>query len=521
MLRVTGFYSALPPALPAFGGQALPLGLLAGALSEIHEGVLLADAVGRIVFANDKAAQLLRQTSDELRGRPLAEVMAIVNRSTGKGVEFPVSRLLELGETVALNNDCVLSQADGTTSEPIAFSGRPVSDSGGRTVGAVVVFRNPQEMTLTPEELVKANRFESLGMLAGGIAHDFNNLLTTILGGISLAKDNRDYSRLDASEESCLAAKGLTKQLLTFAKGGTAVQTVLAPITVLKEAARVASAGATTEIAVDVAPATGNVLGDRAQLLQVFQNLVVNAIQAMPEGRPSHVWLRAANATLAADQVSPLTAGDYVRFEVKDDGCGIPPANLQKIFDAFFTTKKHGTGLGLATVLQVIRKHGGQIGVQSTVGTGTTFTLFLPRAGQPATVEARRAPTLRFGTGRVLFMDDDEKICELTGGMLQSLEYKFDIAKKGEEALALYKRYLNIGRPYDAVIMDLTIIGGMGGEETFKELRELDPDVRAIVSSGYDSEEMAKQYLDMGFCGYLTKPYRVSDLGRILKTVLG
>ena len=449
------------------------------------------------------------------------EALPLIHRTSGRSAEFPVSRLIELGEAVSLNNDYALGRTEGAPPEPIAFSGRPVSDPSGRTVGAAIVFRNPGEMNLTPEELVKANRFESLGVLAGGIAHDFNNLLTTILGGISLAKDNRDYSRLDASEESCMAAKGLTKQLLTFAKGGTSVQTVLAPITVLKEAARVASAGATTVIAVDVAAATGNVLGDRAQLLQVFQNLVVNAIQAMPEGRQSHVWLRASNTTLAADQVTSLAAGDYVQFEVQDDGCGIPAENLQKIFDAFFTTKKHGTGLGLATVLQVIRRHGGQIGVESIVGTGTTFTIFLPRAGQPVEVEARRAPTLRFGTGRVLFMDDDDKICELTGGMLQSLEYKFDIAKNGEEAIALYKRYLNIGRPYDAVIMDLTIVGGMGGEEAFKELRELDPDVRAIVSSGYDSDEMRKQYLDMGFCGYLTKPYRVGDLGRILKTVLG
>ena len=521
LLRVIGFHTPLPPALPAVGGQALPLGLLAGALAEVHEGIVLADAARLIVFANDKAAKLLRQTPDELRGRPLAEVMSVVNRATGRAAEFPAARLFELGESVPLNNDCALSRAEGTPPEPIAFSARPVSDSSDRIVGAVIVFRNPEEMTLTPDELVKSNRFESLGVLAGGIAHDFNNLLTTILGGISLARENRDYSRLNDSDEACLAAKGLTKQLLTFARGGTSVQTVLAPITVLKEAARVAAAGATTEVAVEVAQATGNILGDRAQLLQVFQNLVVNAIQAMPEGRQSHVWMRAANVALAADQIPPLAAGDYIRFEVQDDGCGIPPENLKKIFDAFFTTKKHGTGLGLATVLQIVRNHGGQIGVVSTVGTGTTFTVFLPRAGQPAEVEARRAPTLRFGTGRVLFMDDDDKICALTGGMLESLEYKFDIAKKGEEAIALYKRYLNIGRPYDAVIMDLTIVGGMGGEETFKRLRELDPDVRAIVSSGYDSEDMARQFLDMGFCGYLTKPYRVMDLGRILKTVLG
>jgi PAS domain S-box-containing protein len=521
LLRVTGFHVALPPELPAIGDQTLPTALLAGAFAELREGVVLTDAAGRATWANDKATQILRQTPDELRGRPLVELLPLVHRASGHAVEFPVSRLLELGEAVPLNNDHSLSHGEGSTPEPVAFSARPVPDSTGRPVGAVVVFRNPEEMTLTPEELIKADRFESLGVLAGGIAHDFNNLLTTILGGISLARENRDYSRLDDSEKACLAAKGLTKQLLTFAKGGVAVETVLAPVTVLKEAVRVAAAGGTTEVTIEVAPGTGNILGDRAQLLQVFQNLIVNAIQAMPEGHSAHVRLRAADAGLAEGQVPSLAAGDYVQFEVQDDGCGIPAENLQKIFAAFFTTKKNGTGLGLATVLNVVRKHGGQIGVDSTVGAGTTFTIFLPRAGQPVEIEARRAPNLRYGTGRILFMDDDEKICALTGGMLQGLEYKYDVAKKGEEAIALYKRYLNIGRPYDVVIMDLTIVGGMGGEETFKKLRELDPDVRAIVSSGYDSEDMAKQYLDMGFCGYLTKPYRVTDLGRILKTVLG
>ena len=521
LLRVVGFHLALPPELPAVGDHALPTALIVGAFAELHEGVVLADAAGRATWANDKATRLLRLAPGELRGRPLVELLPLVQRATGRPVEFPVNRLLELGEAVPLNNDHALNRGEDATPEPVAFSARPIPDSAGRLIGAVVVLRNPQEMTLTPEELIKANRFESLGILAGGIAHDFNNLLTTILGGISLAKDNRDYSRLDDSEKACLAAKGLTKQLLTFAKGGTAVQTVLAPVTVLKDAVRVASAGASTEMTVEVGPGTGNVLGDRAQLLQVFQNLVVNAIQAMPAGGSNHVWLRAANATLAEGQVASLAAGDYVQFEVQDDGCGIPPENIEKIFAAFFTTKEHGTGLGLATVLDVVRKHGGQIGVESIIGTGTTFTIFLPRADQPVEVEARRAPTLRFGTGRILFMDDDEKICELTGGMLQSLEYKYDVAKKGEEAVALYKRFLNIGKPYDVVIMDLTIVGGMGGEETFKKLYELDPEVRAIVSSGYDSEEMAKQFLEMGFCGYLTKPYRVTDLGRILKTVLG
>jgi CheY-like chemotaxis protein len=267
---------------------------------------------------------------------------------------------------------------------------------------------------------------------------------------------------------------------------------------------------------------TGAVKVDRPQILQVFQNLIVNALQAMPPApHKARLQLKAADARIAAGQIASLPAGDYVEFEVRDNGSGIKPEHLEKIWDPFFTTKKHGTGLGLATVLSIVRKLGGEIGLQSIVGEGTVFSVFLPMADQPVDVQARPAPSLRFGTGRVLFMDDDEHICSLTAAMLESLDYKFDIAKNGEEAVVLYKRYLNIGRPYDAVIMDLTVIGGMGGEDTFNILRDLDKDVRAIVSSGYDNEDMARQYLDMGFCGYLTKPYRVTDLGKVLKAVLG
>ncbi|HYC73021.1 MAG TPA: ATP-binding protein, partial [Opitutaceae bacterium] len=392
----------------------------------------------------------------------------------------------------------------------------------GHPAGAVVVFRRPEEMSLTPEELVRANRFDSLGQLAGGIAHDFNNLLTTILGGVSLAKDSRDQSGLENSERACLAAKALSKQLLTFAKGGAAVRQVVKTADILTDATRLAAAGSVVKVEPTLASNLKPVCVDRAQILQVFQNLIINAIQAMPGGK-GHIWIKAANVDVAEGQVPPLAAGTYVAVEVRDNGSGIKPEHLEKIFSPFFTTKKTGTGLGLATVLSIVKRHGGQLTVESEVGIGTAFTVFLPPAQEEVQVEARRAPALSVATrtGRVLFMDDDPQICQLTGTMLEGLGYKYDIAKHGEEAVQLYKRYLNIGRPYDAVIMDLTIIGGLGGEQTFKLLRELDPNVRAIIASGYDNDEMARQFLDMGFLGYLTKPYRVGDLGRILKTVLG
>jgi CheY-like chemotaxis protein len=259
---------------------------------------------------------------------------------------------------------------------------------------------------------------------------------------------------------------------------------------------------------------------DKAEIIRVFQNLILNAIQAIPQAQ-GNVWVQANNATIAGNDVPTLPAGDYVHFEVKDNGCGIPQEHLQKIFEPFFTTKKSGTGLGLPTVNSIIKNHSGAVGVDSTVGVGTTFSIFLPRADQPVAEIQREAPSLRFGTGRILVMDDEEKILHLTGIMLENLGYKFDVARNAKDAIGLFQRYLNLQRPYDCVILDLTIVGGIGGEETFREMRKLQPDVCAVISSGYDSEEMMRRYLDMGFRGYLSKPYRVGELGKILKKVLG
>ncbi len=535
LARVTGFICAMPAApasapvpapaaAPAVASDpGLPPALAAEMFGAVSEGVLIVDTRGKVLSVNPAAARILKLTRESAPGRPVGDVFRLVNRLSGRVSDDPCSRALTSNQTLPLiSDDALAPTADGAAARPIVWTARAAYDAAGRPAGIVIVFRDPEEMSLTPEELVKANRFESLGLLAGGIAHDFNNLLTTVLGGISLAKDSRNYGGLDDSEKACLTAKGLTKQLLAFAKGGSGTQTVAATKEILEDAVKIAAAGDSAVVTVDVPENIEPVLVDRAQILQVFQNLVVNALQAMPpEPHRPVLRLRAANTTLAADQVPPLAAGDYVQIEVTDNGSGIKPEHLEKIFDAFFTTKKHGTGLGLATVLSIVRKHGGQIGVDSTVGTGTTFTVLLPRADKPVEVKARRAPSLRFGTGRVLLMDDDPKISALTATMLQGLDYKYDLAKNGDEAIHLYKRYLNIGRPYDVVILDITVVGGMGGEECFKALRKLDPDVRAIVSTGYDNDDMNRRFTDMGFLGYLTKPYRVAELGKIIKTVVG
>jgi PAS domain S-box-containing protein len=525
LLRVVGFACPLPAGATTSPGAALPAGPLQAAFSALAEGVVVADARGRILFLNDVAARLLRVEAAAALGQPVGDRFKLVNRQSNRPGDDPVERALSADAPLPLSSADALLPSAATRGEPpipIVWTARAALGEDGRAQGVAIVFRNPDEMTLTPEELVKANRFEALGLLAGGIAHDFNNLLTTILGAVSLAKDNRDYSALADAEKSCLTAKGLTKQLLLFAKGGSGTQAVASAREILADSIKIAAAASTAVITLEVPEGTENVLVDRAQILQVFQNLIVNALQAMPP--PPHqprLQIRAGNIALADNQVPGLAAGDYVECEVRDNGSGIKPEHIEKIFDPFFTTKKHGTGLGLATVLSVVRKHGGQLGLDTQVGVGTAFTVYLPKAEKPLEVQARRPASLRFGTGRVLFMDDDPRITALTATMLESLDYKYDLAKNGEEAIALYKRYQNIGRPYDAVIMDLTVVGGMGGEECFEELRKLDPEVRAIVASGYDNEDMARQFLDKGFLGYLAKPYRVTDLGKVLKAILG
>jgi signal transduction histidine kinase/CheY-like chemotaxis protein len=519
LTRVTGFICPAPTA----SGSGLSVSLFQEAFATLKEGVLASDGTGKIKYANPAAARLLGMAPEALRDAFCSHVFRLVQRETGQPADDPVARAFSVQEPLPLITDEALAPAkEGDAHRPIVWTARTSRDLNGRPQGVVILFRDPSDAALTPEEMIKTNRLESLGTVAGGIAHDFNDLLTTILAGVSLARDHQDFSGLEESENACLTAKSLTKHLLGFARGGSSAFAEIAPEDILRSSIKLASAGSAAEITVDVTDGTESVRVDRGQMIQVFQNLILNALQAMP-GPPhlARVQLRAANVTLAPDQIPPLSAGRYVEMEVRDNGSGIVPENLEKIFDSFFTTRRHGTGLGLATALSIVRRHGGQIGEVSEPGAGAAFTVFLPGANAPSPLDARRAPFARFQTGRILIMDDDPRITSLTTSMLQTLDYKFDVAKDGAEAVQLYQRYLAIGRPYDAVILDVTVVGGMGGAECFKALLELDPGVRAIISTGYENDAMNQRFIDEGFCGCLTKPYRVADLGKVLKSVLG
>ncbi len=372
-------------------------------------------------------------------------------------------------------------------------------------------------------ELLRASKLEAVGILAGGIAHDFNNILTVVLGNVTLAEmdtatDSSVRRMLHDAKRATLRARDLTQQLLTFAKGGEPVRAAIALPDLLRESAEFAMHGAKSRCEVDAPASLWPANADKGQIGQVVQNLVINAVQAMPEG--GLIRIAAANTRLAAGAVSNLPAGDYVKITVADNGTGIAPEHVAKIFDPYFTTKQQGSGLGLATVYSILRKHQGHIEVESQLGRGTTFTLWLPAAQHTeAATPAEPVPEAPL-RARVLFMDDEEPIREMAQVFIQRLGAEFTGAADGAAAIEAYVQARDAGRPFDVVVMDLTVPGGMGGREAMQKLIAIDPQVRAIVSSGYSRDPVLGSYRQHGFCGILPKPYGLDQLRKVLAEVV-
>ncbi|HET6371588.1 MAG TPA: ATP-binding protein, partial [Nitrospiria bacterium] len=387
----------------------------------------------------------------------------------------------------------------------------------------VSVQEDVTERKRSEEELLRARKLESVGLLAGGIAHDFNNILTAILGNISLAKTALDPAnplckRLNEAERATLRAKELSRQLLTFARGGAPVKKIASIAELLKDSAGFALRGSNVRSEFLLSDDLWPVEIDEGQINQVVHNLVINAQQAMPQG--GMVRISAKNMNLGKQSGIPVKGGSYVEIKIEDSGTGIPAQIIDKIFDPYFTTKQKGSGLGLSTSYSIVKKHGGHIAVLSRMGEGSSFSLYLPAS--PGSAQLRRNVEEKplTGSGRILLMDDEESVLETAGEMLRHLGYEVDLAKDGLEAIALYKKAMAALRPYRAVIVDLTIPGGMGGEETISSLLKVDPGVRAVVSSGYSNDPVMADFQSYGFADFIAKPYRIEEIGRVLNKVL-
>ena len=374
------------------------------------------------------------------------------------------------------------------------------------------------------QEQARAAKLESIGLLAGGIAHDFNNILTAIVGNISLAKmiSMREGSEtedvLAEAENAVMRAKDLTMQLLTFAKGGEPVRKTTSLADLICETTKFTLMGSNVRCRHYLAKDLKACEIDQGQISQVINNLLINGVQAMPLG--GTISVRAENYTQSRNSGLGLKKGEYVKLTIKDQGIGIPEQNLAKVFDPYFTTKEKGSGLGLATSYSIIKRHNGLIKVESKLDVGTTFQIYLPASKKSTSRITSKRKSSGKARGRVLLMDDDQQVSNTISKMLQLLGHEVKTAPHGRAAIHIYKQAIELGQRFDVVILDLTIPGGMGGRETIAKLLELDPDVKAIVSSGYSNDPVVANYRDYGFTTVVSKPYLLEELREALESVM-
>jgi PAS domain S-box-containing protein len=495
---------------------------LAITLRSIGDGVITSDIAGNVDIINKVAEQLTGWKQEEARGMPLATIFHIVDEHTLKRYENPVEKVFSSGQTVELSSHKLLVSKDGTK-RLIADSGAPIKDNRGTTVGVVLVFRDITKKQKLLDAAQKTQRIESLGLLAGGIAHDFNNLLGGIYGNIEMMRtvsnDARIASYIDATMSTLNRARNLTQQLLTFAKGGAPVRKVAALFPFIRETVEFSLSGSNVSCTYRVPDDLWLCEYDANQIGQVIDNLMINAIQAMPLG--GTVTIGVTNILIRSGEKASLAAGRYIKISVSDSGVGIPKEIQSRVFDPFFTTKQKGSGLGLATSYSIVRRHGGAIELESEAGKGSTFHLFMPASSQTHFNTKTVSAHLRKGSGKILVMDDEEVLRRTMCVMLSSLGYSAMTAKDGKDAVRVFKEETDAGRPFNVIILDLTVHGGMGGRETVAELQKIDDTVPVIVSSGYADDPIMANPYDYGFAGSLNKPFTLMELSQLLRFVIG
>lgn len=470
-----------------------------------------------IVNANEAACRMNGYLKEEMIGKPIS----ILDIEETRRNTRDMVRRLQKGEHLRVELNHI--RKDGTVF-PVEISAKMIR-VGGRDY-IVSLERDITNRKKMEEELAQAHKLESIGVLAGGLAHDFNNLLTGILGNISIAMmhaplGKEAMNRLADAVKASERAKALTHQLLTFAKGGEPIKTVCPLDRIVRETAEFVLRGANVKVEITAPVDLWPVEADEGQIGQIISNLVMNADQSMPGGGVIEILMQ--NRTVTPADNLPLEEGRYVNISIKDSGPGIQKENLGKIFDPYFTTRQRGRGLGLAVVHSIIRRHGGHIEVESEMGTGAAFHIYLPAAEARHIAAAadtkRKGGAERSGRGKIMVMDDEELVRDVAKEMLVRLGYAVELFENGSEALEGYRKAISEGEPFTAVILDLTIPGGMGGKELILKLREIDPDVRAIVSSGYANDAIMSGYEKFGFRGVVTKPYTIERLSRTLADV--
>jgi two-component system cell cycle sensor histidine kinase/response regulator CckA len=493
-------------------------------LDSVDEGFLVIDRDYRILTANKAYCSQVSLPCDNVIGRHCYEIShKTVRPCYEKGEECAVRKVFATGEPHALLDKHSDHEGHVLYVEKKSF---PIKDAAGNITSVIEMINNITERHLLEEERLKTQKLESIGTLAGGIAHDFNNLLQGIFGYISMAKltfDQKEKSlaMLEQAEKALHQSVNLTTQLLTFSKGGKPAKKRISLGPVIEDSARFTLSGSRSDFRLNIPEDLWQTEADEGQLGQVIQNIVLNADQAMPIG--GTVKVTAANMVEGDASLPPgLAKGGYVVITIRDTGIGIPEQYLSKIFDPYFTTKEKGSGLGLATAYSIIRNHGGILDVRTKSGEGSTFMIYLPAiAGEGRIESAVRPQELSLPRrARILVMDDEEILRNLSSELLGELGHDVEVAKHGQETLEKYQGAVAAGSPFDIVILDLTVRGGMGGAETMQKLLGIDPAVKAIISSGYSDDAATANYEKLGFKAFLKKPYDVDALREVLNKML-
>lgn len=485
--------------------QDLPIGVFRTSL----------DSEGKMLSANQEMLNMFGVSSIEN-----------INEITVRGLYVDIQRRKKLIQTikekkVIINFEAELKKQNGVPFLALITARESVDPYTEKACLEGIV----QDITAkrkTEKEIQRMENLESLGILAGGIAHDFNNILTGIQGSISVVLeqtgDAQILENLYRAERSASEAALLTKQLLTFSRGGTPIKEVINCKSLIVDMCDFILRGSPISTSYDIPDEIMNISADKGQLGQVIQNLVINAKQAMPDGGILNI--RVEDILLGTGEVKGLKPGEYLRITVRDSGPGIPPEDITRIFNPYFTTKKKGNGLGLATSYSIITRHSGTITVSNHRDGGAEFVVILPASSEKEEMPEKKEHKISKGTGRILIMDDDVVVRDVLNVMLEQTGYQSVQSCDGDEAITLYKDALEAGHPFDCVIMDLTIPGGMGGVEAIQHLIKIDPDVIAIVASGYSNDAALSNYEDYGFSGRLEKPFRLKTLSDTVRTVI-
>jgi PAS domain S-box-containing protein len=491
-------------------------------LDTVDEGFIVVDRDYRIMTANKAYCRQVSLPCEEVVGSHCYGVSHLSERPCFEaGEECPVRDVFATGEPHTAVHKHLNRDGEILFVEVKAF---PNKNESGDVASVIEMISNITERHLLEEERLKTQKLESIGTLAGGIAHDFNNLLQGVFSHISMARmsiDRKEESMdmLNRAEEALHQTVSLTNQLLTFAKGGKPVKEHVSVLPVVENATRFALSGSSCDYEILPQGDLWQVSGDAGQIGQVIQNIALNADQSMPQG--GRISVTVSNVPADRKRPAALKNGDYVLISIRDSGSGVPEESRERIFDPYFTTKEKGSGLGLATSHSIIRNHDGIIDVESRPGEGATFTIYLPAVHEKIEEPAEASAPAEARSAKVLVMDDEEMIRKITVKLVRALGHECEFAEKGESAVAMFKAARDEGRPFDLVLLDLTIRGGMGGVETVRELLAIDPEVKAIVSTGYSDDAALSNYRSQGFRMFLKKPYNVEELRDVINSLLG